>query len=441
MTNNAYLAEINGPYVTRIGYDGDNNLAVVTGNSTFTNSVGVAVGYNDGVAAMKGNSLLIATGGKVSASYVNIGYNIVSGTANNSNSVVVSGATSVLNTPALTVGLLGFSGGYNNAVVTGNALSISNGATIYASSLAISAFGGIVGSSTNNIVSNNYVTVNSGSLYATTKLTIGNGSNEQGYVSILNGGLLEANIISNNTAVAGSYVTNNGGIYQFTTATPTLVPNGAGNIALNNGWISFRAVTNVNVTGNWSGPLTNLTFSGANTFRLNAATNTAVANQTYVVDPGLGATNYAGLEMINGATRYRGQAGNSLTIGQSVGSGGSMLCSNTAAVVELLFTNNGTLTLFNSTLTLATNATFNGALHIDANHLLSLNATLLASNLTLGAGSSLVVTGAGTNATLITYTTLSGGFGSITSPAGYGISVANGQVSLVRSVGTCCFFH
>ena len=221
----------------------------------------------------------------------------------------------------------------------------------------------------------------------------------------------------------------------------SLFPNGAGNIALNNGWVSFNAVTNVDVMSNWGGPLTNLTFSGANTFRLNAATNTATANQTYVFDPGLGATNYAGLEMINGATRYRGQAGNSLTIGQNVGSGGTILCSNTAAEVDLLFTNNGTLTLFNSTLTITTNATFNGALHIDANHLRSLSATILASNLTLGASSSMVVTGVGTNATLATYTTLSGNFSALTAPAGYGISVGNGQIRLVKALGTSCFFR
>ena len=370
-----------------------------------------------------------------------VGYGYTPTFINNSNLVVVSGSSSSLNASTLTVGQIGYAGNsYVNSVMAGNALVISNGATVYANNLAISAFGGIVGSSSNNVLSNNYVIVNGGNLYATTKLTIGNGSNEQGYVSILNGGLLEANSISNSTTVAGScYITNNGGIYQFSTPVPTFVPNGGGNITLNNGWISFRAVTNVNVMLNWF--TTALTFSGANTFRLNAATNTAAADQTYVFDPGLGATNYAGLEMINGGTCYRGLAGSTLTIGTGLGSGATMLCSNTAALVAVPFTNNGTLTLFNSTLTFATNATFNGALRINADHLLSLTGTVLASNLTLGASSSLIVTGAGTNATLATYTALSGGFSSITAPFGYGISVANGKVRLLKTSGTSCFFR
>jgi hypothetical protein len=107
------------------------------------------------------------------------------------------------------------------------------------------------------------------------------------------------------------------------------------------------------VKGNWSGSqLTNIAFQGANTFRLNAASN-AVSGQDYTFNTGLGATNYAGLEMINGATAWRG--GN-LTIG----SGGTMLVSNTTANVAGLFSNQGTVRVVNSIVTWQSNVVVSG---------------------------------------------------------------------------------
>ena len=56
--------------------------------------------------------------------------------------------------------------------------------------------------------------------------------------------------------------------------------------------------------------------------------------------------------------------------------------------------------------------------------------------LTSGAGSALVVTGAGTNATLISCAALGGVFGPTTLPAGYGISVSGNRVLLRKATGT-----
>ena len=381
---------------------GSNSVLVTGVNSMFSSVNNLWLGRGDsGVAGQSvfNNSLIVSNGGAASLNIIYVS------TANN------SGVTST-----------------NNLVIV-------DGGYLYATNVATSAI--VLGKS--NAASGS-LTIRNGGLAMTKNLFAGMGTGT-GIVTVTSGGVLEADFISNN-ATAGSYVTNNGGVYQFSTVTPTIAPGTYGSIAIHNAAISFRGVTAADVVGNWGGTdLTNIMFSGANAFRLNTATNTAAANQSYVFDPGLTATNYAGLEMVNGATRYRGLAGNTLTIGQSVGSGGTMLCSNTTAVVDLVYTNNGTLTLFNSTLTFGTNATVNGALHIDAGHLLSLTATVLASNLTLGASSSLVVTGVGTNATLITYTALSGGFSSITAPTGYGISVANGQVRLLKTFGTTCFFR
>ena len=449
------------------------NLNNLTVNTISNHSMSISTGgivTNSGIymGQVRNSSISIASGGSMvsmgSDSFIGEAAGFVTLGTNWNNTVLITGAGSKWTSPAYNLWIGRGDGGLANTMTYGHSLIVSNG--------GMATFNGLYISTANNtgvVSTNNYVVVDGGSLYATNaaasfivlgksnaasgSLTIRNGGlamtkdlfagmgTGTGIVTVTSGGVLEANVISNNSATAGSYVTNNGGVYQFSTVTPTIAPGTSGSVAIHNGSISFRGMTAADVIGNWGGTdLTNIMFSGVNAFRLNTATNTAAANQTYVFDPGQGATNYAGLEMINGATRYRGQAGNTLTIGQSVGSGGTMLCSNTTAEVDLVYTNNGTLTLVNSTLTFVTNATFNGSLHIDAGHLLSLNATVLASNLTLGANSSLVVTGAGTNAVLITYSTLSGGFNAITAPAGYGISVFNGRVRLLKTSGTSCFF-
>ena len=446
------------------------SLNTLTINSISNHSLSISTGgivTNSGVymGLVRNSIISISSGGNMTSmgnpSYLGDAPNIAPLGTNYNNTITIAGSGSYWNSSAYDLWIGRGDGGVANTMTYNHSMIVSSGGTARFLDLYIST-----ANNSGTVSTNNSVVVDGGYLYVTNtaasalvlgksnaasgSLTVRNGGlvmaknlftgmgTGTGTVVVTSGGVLEANSISNNTQ-SGSYVTNTGGVYQFSTISPTLVPNGAGNIALNNGWIAFRAVTNVDVTLNWQS--TALTFSGANTFRLNAATNTATANQTYVFDPGMGVTNYAGLELINGATRYRGQAGNTLTIGSSFGSGGQMLCSNTTAVVDLLFTNNGTLSLFNSTLTFATNAVINGTLQFDASHLLSLNATLQASNLTLGANSSLVVTGEGTNATLITYTTLSGGFNSITAPAGYGISVSNGRVRLLRTSGTACFLR
>ena len=93
--------------------------------------------------------------------------------------------------------------------------------------------------------------------------------------------------------------------------------------------------------------LVKMTFQGNNAFRLNNATNTAGV-ATYTFDTGLGATNYARLELVNGNTAWRSTR---LTIG----SGGSMLVSNTRATISGLVTNLGLFTSRNA------QATFQGA--------------------------------------------------------------------------------
>jgi fibronectin-binding autotransporter adhesin len=168
-------------------------------------------------------------------------------------------------------------------------------------------------------------------------LTLANGSlnNAGGTVSIHNGGLLEANTI---TQPSGT-MTNSGGIYQFSAASPVVNPTTAGTIILTNGIISFRAVTNANVKANWPGgnQLTNILYQGANAFRLDNATNSATG-QSYTFGTGLGDTNYCRLELLNGSM-YRGGTA-------TIGNGGSLVVSNgTSTISNLTFASGSTLTV------------------------------------------------------------------------------------------------
>jgi hypothetical protein len=161
---------------------------------------------------------------------------------------------------------------------------------------------------------------------------------------VQSGGILEATNLTTGAGV-GNLITNSGGIYQFTTATPTITTNNnaGGSIAINGGVIAFRDVTNVNVKGNWAGTqLTNMTFYGTNNaFQLNNSSGT----NTYWFDAITGAaTNYAGLEMVSGKTAY---TNGSVTIGTN----GWLTFSNTTAIMWGAVTNYGRMTFNNSSVT------------------------------------------------------------------------------------------
>ena len=291
-------------------------------------------------------------------------------------------------------------------------------------------------------VSNRLVITNGGQIQvtnstATVRVGYDNTNGFDNIVAVFNGGLLETPTMSIdqgttgpvNPAPTGDCITNAGGIYQFATATPAITPGANGRVYLASGTIAFRGVSTADVKANWSGSqLTNISYSGRNAFRLNTASNTASSSQSYLFDDVGNATNWTRLEMVGGATRYRGQAGNTLTIGAS----GAMLVSNTTAAVDLAFTNNGTLTLVNSTLALNSAATLAGTLVVDLNHL-GAGTPVTAQALTIAPGSILHVTGTPTNTTLCTYTSRSGTFAVEGLPATYVVrhgSPSGGAITL-----------
>jgi len=332
------------------------------------------------------------------------------------NSLIISGSGSVFdfsgsntNSAALASILLPCAFGTNGSLV------INNGGLLKmkANSAAVLQVGGQL-SSTSNAVSN--------------------------VVSIASGGTLEAMGLTATNAANGNVITNTGGIYQFPANNPLLISSGSGaGIYLNKGTIAFRAINNADVYCNQSGkPLdsaNNMTFLDNNAFRLNWATNQNYSSQTYTFDPAYGPTNFYRLEMVNGSTCYRGTNGNVLTIGAGVGSGGQMLCSNTSAQVNLIFTNNGTVTIENSTLTFTNSAVMNGTIVIDLNNLTAAEANgtmsvIQASNLTLNGSSALVLTGTGSTNLTIMSGTLNGKFGSVTTPLRTGIYYSSGKITL-----------
>jgi T5SS/PEP-CTERM-associated repeat protein len=223
----------------------------------------------------------------------------------------------------------------NAAGGNGNSLVISNGgvlATIEASYIgAASSYNTALITGTNSQWQTNGKT-----------LSVGNGSSSNNVLRIENGGLLEANAIkvNDNGSAGPNTVTNAGGIYQFTTASPTITLANGGMVYLNGGAISFRAIDNADVTCNRKGGKLDatslMTFAGKNAFRLNNASN-ATSGQAYTFTDALGPTNFCRLELLNNAT-YRGGA-------VTIGANGSLYLAGGASTIADALTFNASSTL------------------------------------------------------------------------------------------------
>ncbi|MDD5706175.1 MAG: hypothetical protein PHR35_09635 [Kiritimatiellae bacterium] len=404
----------------------ENGTLIVDGPSTVMScsigTVGVNVGFGYG-----NNRLIVTNGAQCSMNNsVNIGYNWGSGQALNNNKLIVTGSNSLL---AISASL---NVGHSATVIsTNNEVIVSDGGTL---TVGVDF---IVGRVTNH--SDIRILITGANSLIRGKLIVGPCASAPGLgsVRVEKGGTLEpAYYLQSGTDTVYGAIMNDGGIYQFSVATPSIWVGRPGNIVLTNGTIAFRGIQDARVQQTGT-DLTNITYQGSNAFRLNNATNTASAySQAYLFDTALGSSNYCRLELVNGGTRYRGLAGDTLTIG----SGGSMLVSNTAAVVDLTFTNNGTLTIVNSTLTFSKNATLNGVTAIDMGNLATTPVIVAQSDLTLGASSTLALSGtlpAG-DVTLFTCAgTLTGQFGSVTGlPSNFVLRYGAGTILLRHIKGT-----
>jgi T5SS/PEP-CTERM-associated repeat protein len=363
-----------------IGETGSNNFAVVTGSgSVWSNgSANGTMVLGNGANSIN-NGLTVSQGGKV-YSAGNPAGSIGLGVNANSNSVTVTDSGSLWNIAGtLTVGASGAS----------NNLTVSNGGQVTTTGHAW------LGSATNTSVNNSIVVTGNGSMLQVGG-TVSVGSNTVvnantrgigGNILVQNGGTLEGNILVSGAAVGGvssGDITNNAGIYQFTSPTPSIIANTASNIAIAGGTISFRNVASASVYANVVGPgnqLTNMAFSGNNTFRLNNSSNTSGV-AAYNFDSGFGATNYHRLELVNGTTLWRSSR---LNIG---GTSGSMLVSNTTARIAAVVTNQGSIQVVNSIATWSSNSVVSGAFITDpSTNIFQANLTVTSSGyLSGGAG-------------------------------------------------------
>ena len=285
----------------------------ILNGAVVSNTSGTASGIGDGSGASGGSTgiVTVANGGKWSTFSVNLGK---AGAGGGVGQMIVQGpGSSVIGDLAGGTGALTIDapGGFNSSLV------VSNGGYV--------AFG--------------------------SQITVGSGT-----VMVASGGILESANQWNITAGKSGSISNVGGIYQFSSGTPSfnIVP---GSMVLSNGTISFRARNDVNV---FNAALTNITYNGQNTFRMDAASNTSV-RQNYIFDTGRGATNYANLELINGANWRNSDW---LTIG----AGGSLLVSNSvASSVDGVVTNAGKVSVVNSTMNWLNNFVFNGGTYTTVN--------------------------------------------------------------------------
>ena len=176
----------------------------------------------------------------------------------------------------------------------------------------------------------------------------GNGS-----VLVTDGGTIEYNRIVTGFGSTGS-ITNNGGVFQFTTATPFITNNNfaGGSIVVEDGIISFRNITNADptITGT---VFTNITFVGNNTFMLNAASN-ATGLASYTFDSGSPATTYQRLALHGTNPHWR-----STTL--TIASGGAMLVTNAIATVGAALTIDGEARVVNSHVTYQSNVVLSGS--------------------------------------------------------------------------------
>lgn len=327
VSNGAVVSNTHSSAALTLGASGtpSNNRALITGS----NSQWISTGVNETKVGMygQGNSLTIADGAFMSARLT-----LISDQAGSSdNLVTVADRGSILtNFNSVTVGAAGANG----------RLVVSNGGAVYAGNTASDAVG--AGRSAGG--SGSILVTGAESLLSTPGgVAVGsNGTlNGYGHLLVADGGIVQATRLESGYDGTGT-ISNRGGVFQFTTATPTISPLTAGSIVVTNGVIGFRAIHDapVNLGGT---SLTNLVFQGDNSFRLNAATNAAgLASYTFdsVANTGQ-ATNYQRLILTGKNPSWRSTA---LTLG----AGGELVATNTAgASIGAALTNLGTVRVVN----------------------------------------------------------------------------------------------
>ena len=301
------------------------------------------------------------------------------------NELLISGSGATVRANHIVIGTEAGDATYGYSQAVGNKLIVEDGGYLYCTYISL---GNRTSASAEGDSYNNRVIVRDNShLYIHEQLRLGASNDFNPHdndIEVTSGGMLTAHSIRLNSPDNNIVRIFDGGIWQLRNRLPTFdsragVSRYPGFFTLENAVISITNNAEVRIRDNWTqSNFTNVTWKGNNAFRMNNITldNSSGVNNynSYVFDPGV-STNYFRLEMVNGSTVYRTNASdlNPLVIGSAVGSGASMLCSNTTASVALPFEMNGELAIVNSTLTVSKPATIagditlsNGSIFFDA---------------------------------------------------------------------------
>ena len=285
-----------------VGQGGAGTINITGGTLVVTNlsANGLQIGRNQG---SRGSVFLSGDGQILSDGIIYVGFGTLSGATG---TVVQTGGTWT----------------HGGNLMLGRDLAIAS--TMFVEGGRFMAAGAIyVGS--NSTMGSTFTVTNRGVVVAT-QVRAGRSGAGNHRVTVANGGLLEANSLVADSS-PGCTISNMAGVFQFTTNAPQILfaSGQFGRIAITNGTVSFRNIANADVKGNWSGSLTGMMFRGANTFRLDASTNMDTG-QGYTFATGLGATNYARLELFNGAN-FRG--GN-----VTIGAGGALTATGAVSTIS-----------------------------------------------------------------------------------------------------------
>lgn len=427
---------------------GSTGSGVIVDHGTINQAAAMTIG-GPGTNCL--NFLIVSNGGLVKVSGANNALRMPNPAATNDygNYILVTDPGSRLNLTAT------FNLGGLAAPGTLNATTASNGMTVVNS--------GVV-SNTGAIYMSGYETyiniASNGQVWGGTTFNIGGyglaGTNDTGCgVNLTTGGLLDLGSSSlgvGNVNSANNYLTNNAGILQFSTATPTIAltnSTGGNNITITNGTISFRNIKNADVFMNNRMNQTNgITYQGNNTFMLNWATNfpAAGSNQNYKFSTAYGAANWAGLAMVNGtATVPTTYTNGAVTIEST----GWVTFSNAVAVIASNFTCSGTMNVTDSTVTFNTNLTLNSGFTLNLASNTVGNTVNVRGNLSLAANATIYATGAlNGNPSAVTLFTVSDGIvgspsGWTVDKAGYRVKTQGNQIVIYQSsagAGTTVYF-
>lgn len=363
----------NNVYITGgtlwLGDGGTLTVTSTNANSAFYVAQSASSALTGTVVVADGGSLYLTNRlGTTSQGLIGFGYaNGVTPFGNLGTLIVSNGGVVRMSSQSSTLFVLGRGpGGYGRLLMSGGSvdvnMNLSLGAYNNGSGSAtgeVQLTGGIL-TATNMVAGGWNVKIGDGNVgimvisntgvFLSDRVIVGNSNTVagQGLMVITKGGVFEMTgtnslTVANGSGASGVISNVNGGTIQFTVNSPLISTGALGAVYVANSTIGFRGV---NAASFDSTNMQKFTYQGANTLRLDAATNASRASYTFATNLN---PNYAYLDLANGAAF---QATN-LTIGL----GGKI--SGTGTILANMVTNQGTLAPGHSpgTLTFSSNLT------------------------------------------------------------------------------------